>query len=75
MRILFILLVLICSGCNFMPDYASMARPGVMYHYSANTYYKCSKCNKDTHLFRRDTKDRIVCKECFKKEKNKGLYH
>ncbi len=77
MKILLGLLLLFCIGCssNNTIDYTSMGRPGTMYHTSGLNYFKCVRCHEKTNLFRLDNKDRVICKKCFKQDKNKGLYH
>jgi len=75
MRYIFILLIFLagCATPNYDPY--SGNQPGTMYHYSGSIYFDCSKCDGKSNLFRLDSKDRVICQECFKKSNKKWLYH
>ena len=63
-------LCLMVSGCSTLKYYPQgVGSFGAVPYLHSPVPYKCSRCGEDTHLYKVDSKNRVVCNRCFMKLK------
>jgi len=67
MRFLFILVLLLtgCAATYYYPP--GVHGTQVQYYTSGAHAMKCDKCGKMCYLFKKDSKGRTICPDCFEK--------
>ncbi len=72
MKLLLILLILLC-GCQpltYSPGGDQAGKRGrEIQYYNSMRPHKCNKCKQDIYLYKVDSKDRIICNDCYRKLK------
>ncbi len=74
MKKLLLILALLLSGCTTVYEIPQAKQMGT-FRSSNIVMFKCSLCKGKTNLYKLDSKNRVVCDECYYKSKKKYLYH
>lgn len=63
-----IILVILLAGCAPLKYYPKGSLgTAVPYYSNASEDLKCHRCDSTAYLFKKDSKDRVICDVCYRK--------